>query len=32
MKNIINTIYQGLIDWAVIIAEYRNSNASKYYY
>lgn len=32
MKTIINTIYEGLINWAMIIAEYRQSQASKYYY
>ena len=32
MKNIINTIYEGLISWAEAIAAYRNSNASKHYY
>jgi hypothetical protein len=31
MKKIINTIYNGLVDWAVIIAEYRKSSASKHY-
>ncbi len=32
MKKVISTIYNGLIDWAMIIHEYRQSNASKYYY
>jgi len=32
MKNVLNTIYQGFISWAMIIAEYRQSKASKYYY
>jgi len=31
MKNVLNTIYQGLITWAETIAEYRQSQASKYY-
>ena len=32
MKNFINTIYEGLIRWSVIIAEYRKSSASRHYY
>lgn len=32
MKKIIDTIYEGLINWAMIIAEYRQSSASKHYY
>lgn len=32
MKQVIYTIYEGLIDWAMIIAEYRQSQATKYYY
>ena len=32
MKNIITTIYEGLITWAEAIAEYRQSQASKHYY
>lgn len=32
MKNIIYTIYQGLMTWAEVIAEYRQSPASKYHY
>jgi hypothetical protein len=32
MKKIINAIYEGLIDWAMMIHEYRQSQASKYYY
>jgi hypothetical protein len=32
MKNIINTIYDGLISWAEIIHEYRQSQAGKYNY
>ena len=32
MKKIINTIYEGLINWAMVIAEYRQSQASKHYY
>jgi hypothetical protein len=31
MKTIINTIYQGLISWAEMIQEYRQSTASKHY-
>ena len=32
MKNIINTLYEGLISWAEMIHEYRQSSASKYRY
>jgi len=32
MKNALNTIYQGLLNWADIIHEYRQSNASKFHY
>jgi len=32
MKHIINTIYEGLINWAQMIHEYRQSPASKYNY
>jgi hypothetical protein len=32
MKHIISTIYEGLINWSTIIAEYRQSPASKYHY
>jgi len=32
MKKIIDTFYEGLITWAEVIAEYRNSKSSKYYY
>lgn len=32
MKNIFNTIYEFMIDWAETIAEYRKSNASRHYY
>ena len=31
MKNFLNTIYQGLVSWADIIREYRQSQASKHY-
>jgi hypothetical protein len=31
MKKIINTLYDGLISWAEIIAEYRQSQSRKYY-
>jgi hypothetical protein len=31
MKNFLNTIYQGLISWAEMIQEYRQSSASKHY-
>jgi hypothetical protein len=31
MKTIFNTIYQGLISWAEMIREYRQSQASKHY-
>ena len=31
MKTIINTIYDGLIAWAEMIHEYRQSSASKHY-
>jgi hypothetical protein len=32
MKNILNTIYDGLISWAEMIHEYRQSPASRYTY
>jgi hypothetical protein len=32
MKNILNTMYEGLISWAEMIHEYRQSPASKYNY
>jgi hypothetical protein len=32
MKNVLNTIYQGLIDWAEMIHQYRQSSAGKYHY
>lgn len=32
MKTVINTIYQGLINWAEIIHAYRQGPASKYHY
>ena len=32
MKNIITTIYEGLITWAEAIHAYRQSSASKHYY
>ena len=32
MKNFINTLYDGLISWAEMILEYRQSPASKYNY
>ncbi len=32
MKQIINSIYEGLINWAMIIHEYRQSPASKYHH
>ena len=32
MKNFINTIYNGLIAWAEVIAEYRKSSASRHYF
>ena len=32
MKNIITTIYEGLINWAEMIHEYRQSPASRYNY
>jgi hypothetical protein len=32
MKKIIETIYEGLISWTEMIHEYRQSQASKYYY
>jgi hypothetical protein len=32
MKKIINTIYEGLISWAEVIAEYRQSQSSRHYY
>jgi hypothetical protein len=31
MKNIFKTIYQGLVSWADVIREYRQSQASKHY-
>jgi hypothetical protein len=32
MKKILNAIYEGLIDWAQMIHEYRQSQANKHYY
>ena len=32
MKNFINTLYDGLINWAEMIHEYRQGPASKYNY
>jgi hypothetical protein len=32
MKKVIYAIYEGLINWAMIIAEYRQSKVNKYYY
>jgi len=32
MKNIANTIYQGLIAWSEMIYQYRQSPASRYHY
>ena len=32
MKNFINTLYKGLITWAEMIHEYRQSPASRYNY
>ena len=32
MKNFINTLYDGLISWAEMIHEYRQSPASRYNY
>ena len=32
MKNILNTIYEGLINFAEMIHEYRQSPASRYNY
>jgi hypothetical protein len=32
MKNFFNTLYEGLIRWAEIMHEYRQSNASRHYY
>ena len=32
MKNIVNTVYQGLIAWAEMIHEYRQSSASRFHY
>jgi len=32
MKKIINAFYEGLITWAEMIHEYRQSSASKYHY
>lgn len=32
MKTVINTIYDGLISWAEMIYEYRQSPASRYHY
>ena len=32
MKNFFNTLYDGLINWAEMIHEYRQSPASKYNY
>ena len=32
MKNILSTIYEGLISWSEMIHEYRQSPASKYHY
>jgi len=31
MKTIVKTIYQGLVSWAEMIQEYRQSQASKHY-
>ena len=31
MKNFFNTLYEGLIAWAEMIHEYRQSNYSNYY-
>jgi hypothetical protein len=31
MKNFINKLYEGLVSWAEVIAEYRRSQASKHY-
>ena len=31
MKNILSTIYEGLINWAEMIHEYRQSQSRKYY-
>jgi hypothetical protein len=32
MKKIITTIYEGLMGWATMLAEFRQSKTSKYYY
>jgi hypothetical protein len=32
MKKIITTLYEALIDWSTMLAEYRQSKASKYHY
>jgi hypothetical protein len=32
MKNFINTVYNGLIAWAEMIHEYRQSSANKFHY
>lgn len=32
MKTIVEKIYQGLISWAEMIREYRQSQSSKHYY
>jgi hypothetical protein len=32
MKNIASTLYQGLIAWAEMIHEYRQSSASRFHY
>jgi hypothetical protein len=32
MKNFFNTLYEGLISWAEMIHEYRQSPASRYNY
>jgi hypothetical protein len=32
MKKIINALYEALLDWSTILAEYRQSKASKYHY
>jgi len=32
MKNLFKTIYEVMIDWASVIAEYRKNNASRHYY
>lgn len=32
MKNFINTLYNGLISWAEMIHEYRQSSAGRYRY